>query len=222
LEAVKDITTIKLLEKKVIKIINDMYDELDRLIIKELIDNINRNSKLLFDIADIEKTLGGTTTKSILMNRNTKHSVSFELTRNKNKLIKKIVNTIKSNEDMSMINKRIKNMVYKKVYGKTKGDGAKTLRTFRTEYTRTRTMAKLEAIELLNKDGYKTTLQWLYTFESKVPRPSHLHSDGIIAGEDGYFIIDGYKTKGPGLFGIASEDINCRCDTECIIRPTND
>ena len=44
----------------------------------------------------------------------------------------------------------------------------------------------------------------------------------MMADKDGYFTFysEGHgnvKTQGPGLFNIASEDINCRCDTEYIV-----
>lgn len=216
--------TVLMVYKKLDKIIDNMYKEINEVIQTELIDNINRNADLLFNIADIDKKLHLYQINSIMKNTNTNHTVAFELNKNKiklkNNLRRALVDAIENNEDLTIINKRIKNLVYNKVYGKTKGDGAKTLRTFRTEYTRTRTQAKLEAIQEIEKDGYTATRHWLYTFESKTPRPSHLASDGLAENEQGYFIIDGYKTKGPGLFGIASEDINCRCDTEVyVIRP---
>lgn len=217
-----DSLSIYLLIKKLEKIIDNMYIELEEIIINEIVDNINRNAKLLFDIAEIDKTLNKTTINSILKNINTKHSVLFQIKKNnmrlKNNVKQLLIKGIKNNEDLSEINKKLKSIVYNKVYGKTKGDGAKILRTFRTEYTRTRTQAKLEAIKELEKMGYKVKRKWLYTFESKVPRPSHLASDGLAENKNGYFVIDGHKTKGPGLFGIASQDINCRCDTECYIK----
>ena len=71
-------------------------------------------------------------------------------------------------------------------------------------------------IKLLNK-CYRT---WVYTYESKKPRPSHLQSNGLRENANGYFIIDGIKTLGPGLFHIASQDINCRCDTDVFVGPT--
>ena len=213
--------TVVLVYKKLDKIIDNMYKEINDIVQNELIASINRNADLLFDIADIDKRLRLYQINSIMKNPNTNHTVTFELNKNKiklkNKLRRALVNAIENNEDLTMINRRIKNLVYNKVYGKTKGDGYKTLRTFRTEYTRTRTQAKLEAIQEVENNGYTVTRHWLYTFESKVPRPSHLASDGLAENNEGYFIIDGYETRGPGLFGIASEDINCRCDTEVYV-----
>lgn len=213
--------TVLMVYKKLDKIIDSMYKDIHNVIQYELVDNINRNANLLFNIADIDKTLRLYQINSIMKNPNTNHTITFELNKNKiklkNNLRRILVDAIEKNEDLTMINRRIKNLVYNKVYGKTKGDGAKTLRTFRTEYTRTRTQAKLDAIQEIEKDGYIVTRHWLYTFEAKVPRPSHLASDGLTENNEGYFIIDGYKTKGPGLFGVASEDINCRCDTEVYV-----
>lgn len=213
--------TVLMVYKKLDKIIDSMYKDIQNVIQYELVDNINRNADLLFNIADIDKTLRLYQINSIMKNPNTNHTITFELNKNKiklkNNLRRILVDAIEKNEDLTMINRRIKNLVYNKVYGKTKGDGAKTLRTFRTEYTRTRTQAKLDAIQEIEKDGYTVTRHWLYTFEAKVPRPSHLASDGLAENDEGYFIIDGYKTKGPGLFSIASEDINCRCDTEVYV-----
>lgn len=213
--------TVLMVYKKLDKIIDSMYKDIQNVIQYELVDNINRNANLLFNIADIDKTLRLYQINSIMKNPNTNHTITFELNKNKiklkNNLRRILVDAIEKNEDLTMINRRIKNLVYNKVYGKTKGDGAKTLRTFRTEYTRTRTQAKLDAIQEVEKDGYIVTRHWLYTFEAKVPRPSHLASDGLAENNEGYFIIDGYKTKGPGLFGVASEDINCRCDTEVYV-----
>lgn len=221
-----DMFTVSLVYRKLDKIIDTMYKEIQETIINEMIDNINRNAELIFDIADIDSHLRMYQVNSILKNSNTNHTITFELNKNKirlkNNLRRMLVDSIESNSDLTMINRRIKNIVYRSVYGKSKGDGAKTLRIFRTEYTRTRTQAKLEAAKELEEKGYTVIKSWLYTYEAKVPRPSHLAADGVVADDSGYFIIDGYKTKGPGLFGIASEDINCRCDTEYyVIRPDN-
>ena len=221
-----DMFTVALVYKKLDKIIDTMYKELQQTIVDEIVENINRNAELIFDIADIDSHLRMYQVNSILKNSNTNHTITFELNKNKirlkNNLRRMLVDSIESNSDLTTINRRIKNIVYRSVYGKSKGDGAKTLRIFRTEYTRTRTQAKLEAAKELEEKGYIVIKSWLYTYEAKVPRPSHLAADGVVADDNGYFIIDGYKTKGPGLFGIASEDINCRCDTEYyVIRPDN-
>lgn len=217
-----DLLTVLLFYKKLEKIVDNLYTELSEIIEKEIIENINRNANLLYNIIGIDKRLTSSEIKSILTNENTNHTIAFELKRNKtrlkNKIKQSLVNAIKNNSSLDDINDQIKRLVYNKVYGKVKGDGAKTIRIFRTEFTRTRAMAKLEAIDDLKKQGYNIIRSWLWnTGVIREPREGHLKSEGQFEDENGYFTINGYKTKGPGLFHIASEDINCRCDTECYV-----
>lgn len=96
--------------------------------------------------------------------------------------------------------------------GNLHGQSAKSMSVYRTEYTRVRTGVKLYIEEHYISLGYKVDKSWVYTYESRTARASHLSHDGIKANDEGYFIIDGKKTKGPGMFGDPSEDINCRCD----------
>ena len=69
--------------KKLDKIIDNMYKEINEVIQTELIDNINRNADLLFNIADIDKKLHLYQINSIMKNTNTNHTVTFELNKNK-------------------------------------------------------------------------------------------------------------------------------------------
>ena len=43
------------------------------------------------------------------------------------------------------------------------------------------------------------------------PGSNHRQLDGTIVEVDGYFTIDGKKSKYPGGFGNAAEDCSCRC-----------
>lgn len=83
---------------------------------------------------------------------------------------------------------------------------------------------KAKSIALTEKNFYKSEAQlratdnisgsvkkiWVHN-HAKEPRLSHLYANGQVADKDGYFLIDGYKTKAPQHFGIPSEDINCHC-----------
>lgn len=51
---------------------------------------------------------------------------------------------------------------------------------------------------------------WTATLDDKT-RDTHGRLDGQPADENGEWHIDGKTTTGPGLFGIAEEDISCRC-----------
>lgn len=207
----------------VAKIIDEELDSTNTLITNEIVKNVHRNYFLLGELA--EYTLPPLTKKqitNILFNPSARKSLYKQLKINKNFLKRGIINEIKSNilmnKPITDIEVKIGNMIYKSIYGKTKGDAAKLLRTFRTEYTRTRTLAKLTAAEELKKEGFDIHRSWVYTYEAMKPRPAHVEAYGQI-DVNGYFIIDGYRTRGPGLFGRADQDINCRCDTDIIIGP---
>ena len=97
------------------------------------------------------------------------------------------------------------------------GPNARAMTAFRTEYTRVRTEVKLNIEQQYISQGYDVTKSWLYTYESNLARQSHQDHDGSKANKDGLFLIHGKLTRGPGLFGDPSEDMNCRCDINLVI-----
>lgn len=86
----------------------------------------------------------------------------------------------------------------------------KARKVVRTENGRSRSLASLETDKQLKKMGVKFDKYWLATLDTRT-RVSHATLDGRKADEHGYFHSRGHKAKGPRLFGVASEDINCRC-----------
>lgn len=100
----------------------------------------------------------------------------------------------------------------KEYFGNTSG---KLVRVVQTETHRAHTMGRLEADKRIRsaaeKIGFETEKTWLATLDGKT-RDEHQRLDGQIADEKGLFEIDGYVAEGPGLFGVAAMDINCRCD----------
>lgn len=70
----------------------------------------------------------------------------------------------------------------------------------------------LKRMDEAEKLGLKFKKTWLSTLDYKT-RPDHVKLDKSVADKDGYFFVSGYKTKAPKLFGIAKEDVNCRCTT---------
>lgn len=89
----------------------------------------------------------------------------------------------------------------------------------------TRQKAQLEAERL----DIQFEKQWVATLDKRT-RHNHALLDGVRVNPDGYFEINGHKTKQPHMFGLASEDINCRCrtisvlidDTEPMLRRDNE
>lgn len=76
----------------------------------------------------------------------------------------------------------------------------------------TRQKAQLEA-EALDIQFEK---QWVATLDTRT-RHNHANLDGVRVNPDGYFTINGHRTKQPHMFGLASEDVNCRCRTISVL-----
>lgn len=104
-------------------------------------------------------------------------------------------------EDYSRMAKRITKVVD---FSRTKAR-----RVARTEAGRVRSEARLEAGEQASKYA-KLDKVWNATLDTHT-RNSHRKLDGKKADEEGFFHIRGLKAKGPHLFFVASEDVNCRC-----------
>jgi SPP1 gp7 family putative phage head morphogenesis protein len=85
-----------------------------------------------------------------------------------------------------------------------------TLRIVRTEGTRAANDGQVAVYDDAEGMGLEFDRIWVATLDSRT-RDSHQALDGQIADKEGYFHHAGAKAKAPGNFGIASEDINCRC-----------
>lgn len=80
----------------------------------------------------------------------------------------------------------------------------------RIEGNRIANAARLEAARTAKQQGADLVKQWDSTMDKKT-RPHHVQLDGQVRELDEPFEVDGRKAQAPGKFGIASEDINCRC-----------
>ena len=90
------------------------------------------------------------------------------------------------------------------------------VRIARTETHRAVESGSIDASNFADENGVKTSRQWVSTIDDKT-RPDHIEMDGQIAevvnGEAYFTFPDGTMTTGPGLSGVAAQDINCRCTT---------
>jgi HK97 family phage portal protein len=81
----------------------------------------------------------------------------------------------------------------------------------RTESTNAANLGAQRAYAEAEADGIKVQKQWLSSRDSKV-RDSHAALDGQTVGANENFVNEtGDEAAYPAGFGIASEDINCRC-----------
>jgi len=104
-------------------------------------------------------------------------------------------------EDYSRMAKRIEKRVNFSM--------AKARRVARTEAGRVQSVSRLDAAEVAGKFT-KMQKVWSATLDTHT-RHTHRHLDGQKADSEGYFHSRGAKAQAPHLFGVPSEDINCRC-----------
>jgi SPP1 gp7 family putative phage head morphogenesis protein len=84
------------------------------------------------------------------------------------------------------------------------------MRIMRTEGTRAQTLGTMESYDTARKLGVNVVNVWDATLDRKT-RPEHAALDQVEANEDNMFETEIGLITGPGLSGVASFDINCRC-----------
>ncbi len=80
----------------------------------------------------------------------------------------------------------------------------------RTEGHRVQQQSQMRTLRRARSAGADVVKQWDSTLDNRT-REDHRKLDGQIREMDEYFEINGYKALYPGNFGVAKEDINCRC-----------
>lgn len=97
------------------------------------------------------------------------------------------------------------------IRNQTEANYKQALRIARTEGGRLRSEAKEIAYQEAIEKGVEFKKMWVSALDSRT-RSSHRGLDGQIVDVDEDFTSpSGAKAQGPRLFGVASEDINCRC-----------
>ncbi len=86
----------------------------------------------------------------------------------------------------------------------------KARRVARTESGRAQTLGRLKSGEQASQYA-DLTKYWLSEMDKRTRR-AHRDLDDRKADDEGYFNYRGMKARGPSLWGVASMDINCRCD----------
>jgi SPP1 gp7 family putative phage head morphogenesis protein len=88
-------------------------------------------------------------------------------------------------------------------------------RIARTEIVSSANAANLAAYQI---SGLVDAKEWLAVQDGQT-RDTHRHLDGQQTTITGEFVSSsGATTQGPGLFGVAEEDINCRCGVRPVIK----
>lgn len=84
------------------------------------------------------------------------------------------------------------------------------IRIIRTEGTRVQTMGQTASYDRASDLGVNVVRVWDATLDTNT-RPRHAALDGKEANDDGLFRTPVGLVEGPGLSGVPSFDINCRC-----------
>lgn len=133
-------------------------------------------------------------------------TLNERLIKNKNNIIisirQQITQGLIQGEAYPKMAKRIKDTL--------EGDAKKALRVVQSESHRVQQEGRIASMEHAAGKGVKMVKVWHSAFVGEY-RKSHAKLDGAKVGIDELFYVRGHGTKGPGLFGIAEEDINCHC-----------
>lgn len=95
---------------------------------------------------------------------------------------------------------------------KLDNDNTKAVRIVRTEAHRVMEQGRQDSRDYADAHGIVTMKEWLSGADERV-RDTHRRLSGVKKRNDEYFEASGGKALVPGGFGIAKEDINCRCIT---------
>lgn len=102
--------------------------------------------------------------------------------------------------------------IARRVNEETEASYKQALRIARTEAGRTQSTTTQKGYVEAKKKGIDIQKRWLATLDKKT-RHDHRELDGQTIEVDEKFSVRGHTAEGPRLFGVASEDVNCRCTT---------
>ncbi|MDY7044421.1 phage minor head protein [Virgibacillus sp. M23] len=95
----------------------------------------------------------------------------------------------------------------------TEASYKRAFRIARTEGGRVQSTAKQKSYKEAAKKGVKLKKKWLSTLDGNA-RDTHQDLDGqTVEVNEQFTTSEGNSADGPRLFGVAEEDINCRCTT---------
>ena len=107
------------------------------------------------------------------------------------------------NEVAGKLSRHMANTPFRKAYNNS-------IRIARTEGHRVQVQSALDAQHVAKSKGADIVKQWDATLDGAT-REHHQMLDGQIREIDEPFEVGGRKVEAPGMFGLASEDCNCRC-----------
>ena len=93
-----------------------------------------------------------------------------------------------------------------------------TFRIARTETHRVQQQSRLDAFEHVSDQGVIMGKTWISSLDNRT-RDTHQELDGqTVAMDEEFESPSGATAEAPGQFGVAEEDINCRCSFYSVIK----
>lgn len=106
--------------------------------------------------------------------------------------------------------------IAKQVSSATEATYKQALRIVITEGGRTSSVTQQQSSEKAKSLGVNMQKRWLSTLDGKT-RHNHRELDGQTVDIEDDFHVNGHKAKQPRMFGIAKEDVRCRCTSINIV-----
>lgn len=100
--------------------------------------------------------------------------------------------------------------IARNISNRTSQELSRTMRIARTEGHKVKMQSKMQSMSKAKDKGADIVKQWDSTLDGRT-RQTHRMLDGQVREIDGKFKSSKGEAYYPGGFGIASEDINCRC-----------
>lgn len=140
----------------------------------------------------------------------TRKTEDFKLSKTLYQNADELKKTIKSEITRGISKSDTYDKISQRIAMHSEADFNKSYRIARTEGGRVQTEAKFECMKRAKANGADVVKEWDSTMDSRT-RDTHVQLDGQIKELEEPFEIGGMKAMYPHGFGIASEDINCRC-----------
>lgn len=127
----------------------------------------------------------------------------------------KLLQNIKSNITQGLISGKSYKTVVNNITNRFNVSVSNASRICRTELHRAESAARIDSIaeaqQIGESLGFKVAKIWSSFVGDGRTRQSHIDLDGTEADDNGMFNVGGILCEGPGMSGIAEEDIGCRC-----------
>lgn len=200
--------------------LSPFYSNLNNIMITDLIELFRDNflsEMFILESASMVNFFNSTFINDEMINIAVMHKIkgltlSDRLIRNKNKVVNGTVQTLSKGlllgKSIDKISKDLSMLYYQ--------DRNKSKRIAITETHRIQETATYKADMKAKDMGIKFKRQWISTMDRRT-RDTHQYLDGQLEDEEGYFNSpSGARAKMPGGFGVAREDIRCRCSTVAV------